>query len=263
MSDERGSPPPRAKRVRFTETVTIVSIPAEIQPAPAAEDDGARRVERRCLRRALMRLHFACAHRRLARHSAPLRRLAPLVLAAALQQAAMPPQPHARACAARAMPRAHSSSSTLAPSPPDAGAAAAPPEAAHAAVGRGLREAEDKSVMEDVEAAEEDYDSPEEVGGEAGSDLGAFDLKGSCRRHAAPVQLAARAASRAYVNADSVDVLCVVTHPLPQEFNDAGIPIEPFHLKREREEGYFDAEVRRSAGPPGVCVHSTCAKQCY
>ena len=25
-------------------------------------------------------------------------------------------------------------------------------------------------------------------------------------------------------------------------FNEEGIPIEPFHLKREREEGYFDAE---------------------
>ncbi|KIY99068.1 CD2 antigen cytoplasmic tail-binding protein 2 [Monoraphidium neglectum] len=52
----------------------------------------------------------------------------------------------------------------------------------------GMREAEDKSVMEDIEAAEEAYDSPEEL------------------------------------------------------YNDAGIPIEPFHLKREREEGYFDAE---------------------
>jgi hypothetical protein len=28
---------------------------------------------------------------------------------------------------------------------------------------------------------------------------------------------------------------------LPQLFNDSGIPIEPFHLRRERESGYFDA----------------------
>jgi hypothetical protein len=30
-----------------------------------------------------------------------------------------------------------------------------------------------------------------------------------------------------------------------QLFTEDGIPIEPFHLKREREEGYFDAEVSR------------------
>lgn len=30
----------------------------------------------------------------------------------------------------------------------------------------------------------------------------------------------------------------------PQLFNEGGIPIEPFHLRAEREEGYFDAEVR-------------------
>jgi len=29
---------------------------------------------------------------------------------------------------------------------------------------------------------------------------------------------------------------------LLQLFNDAGIPIEPFHLRRERAEGYFDAD---------------------
>ena len=28
--------------------------------------------------------------------------------------------------------------------------------------------------------------------------------------------------------------------PACRRFNDAGIPWEPFHLKREREEGYFD-----------------------
>ena len=27
-----------------------------------------------------------------------------------------------------------------------------------------------------------------------------------------------------------------------QLFNDAGVPIEPFHLRRERQEGYFDAD---------------------
>jgi hypothetical protein len=27
---------------------------------------------------------------------------------------------------------------------------------------------------------------------------------------------------------------------LQELFNDAGLPFEPFHLKREREEGFFD-----------------------
>lgn len=27
-----------------------------------------------------------------------------------------------------------------------------------------------------------------------------------------------------------------------QAFNEAGIAFEPFHLKKEREEGYFDAD---------------------
>ena len=39
----------------------------------------------------------------------------------------------------------------------------------------------------------------------------------------------------------------------PEEmFNDAGIPFEPFHLRREREEGYFD-EVRTR--PPLLHLH--------
>lgn len=29
-------------------------------------------------------------------------------------------------------------------------------------------------------------------------------------------------------------------------FNEEGIPIEPFHLRAEREAGYFDAEVSES-----------------
>jgi hypothetical protein len=38
----------------------------------------------------------------------------------------------------------------------------------------------------------------------------------------------------------------------PEEmFNDNGVPIEPFHLKREREEGYFD-EVGQEAGQGGL-----------
>ena len=38
------------------------------------------------------------------------------------------------------------------------------------------------------------------------------------------------------------------THPLRllrclvQAFNEAGVAFEPFHLKKERSEGYFDAE---------------------
>lgn len=47
---------------------------------------------------------------------------------------------------------------------------------------------EDTSVLEDMEAAEEDYDEPEEL------------------------------------------------------FNDQGVPIEPFNLRQERQEGYFDAD---------------------
>lgn len=27
-----------------------------------------------------------------------------------------------------------------------------------------------------------------------------------------------------------------------QLFNEAGVPIEPFHLKKERDDGYFDGE---------------------
>lgn len=29
---------------------------------------------------------------------------------------------------------------------------------------------------------------------------------------------------------------------LEQAFNEAGVAFEPFHLKREREEGYFDSD---------------------
>ncbi|KAK9830311.1 hypothetical protein WJX72_010947 [[Myrmecia] bisecta] len=52
----------------------------------------------------------------------------------------------------------------------------------------GLADTEEASILDDVAAAEEEYEEPEEL------------------------------------------------------YNEAGVPIEPFHLKKEREEGYFDAD---------------------
>ena len=41
---------------------------------------------------------------------------------------------------------------------------------------------------------------------------------------------------------DTASVHIVTTASDQQAFNEAGVAFEPFHLKKEREEGYFDAD---------------------
>ena len=89
---------------------------------------------------------------------------------------------------------------------------------------------EDTSVLEDLTEAEEEYDRPEQV-------AYIFDFCRLTRRKFASCICGSAAAYKSCIPS-----MLSATECYGQAFNEAGIAFEPFHLKKEREEGYFDPD---------------------
>lgn len=129
---------------------------------------------------------------------------------------------------------------------------------------------------EGIEGAEADYEDPEEmcVGAGRGTRDGRSGQAAECCTLIAARGTSWRAHTRAKAGDQGVEQLvrlelpgrwgclgpprpawrAATSLPVPpprRRFNDGGVPFEPFHLKREREEGYFDEARRGRAAPPG------------
>ena len=92
---------------------------------------------------------------------------------------------------------------------------------------------EDTSILEDLAEAEEDYDRPEQVV--------ILHALSAC---SAQTQLSCIPPVAEPNSPPVATQSCVskVTACCGQAFNEAGVAFEPFHLKKEREEGYFDPD---------------------
>jgi hypothetical protein len=156
--------PPR-KRVRFAEEDVVVVVESHEVDEEGEHDAGEQGSARWRWRRICytpQRLHAPAASRRAAGLCANLQSSKPCSKVGTPQKHGTPYQG-----TAAAMPLAPAAPSNLICGLIDAANHAQ----RHPAAGRGgadaasaMREAEDKSVMEDIEAAEEQYDDPDEVG---------------------------------------------------------------------------------------------------
>lgn len=103
---------------------------------------------------------------------------------------------------------------------------------------RGMQGIEDTSILEDVAEAEEEYDRPEQVSCVHNSCVSCSEKESCC--HVVVLVHCRRVLPWLYCVSRIWPLTC--ENLFEQAFNEAGIAFEPFHLKREREEGFFDSD---------------------